>query len=296
MSGHTTGFQKLRPLLVGLCVVLSAAFWSGCDSSVNILDRETGLYSIYGALNVHKDVNHIRVKDLDAPLVDDSTRTLDATVTLKDLQTGTTEVLTDSVVRFENIYTHNFRVTTDIRPDTKYQVTVKHPDGRMVQATAMTPEIAERTVSPKTVGCQDFVLIAFEPVASSDRIDPVVAVKYGKRRYSTAEFRPRRSQSNPGVFLRFTPQQVLNAIFGRETDVSCDQLDRNKLYIRYAHLGPDFSGETPSDSLDLPGRIGQFGGFYRDSSSVRIDTTRQYPCGGGVACFSATAAALPRSR
>ncbi|MFB6285686.1 MAG: hypothetical protein ABEK03_03800 [Candidatus Bipolaricaulia bacterium] len=278
------GVHKLRPLPVGLlcCIVLSMAFWSGCDNSVNILDRETGLYSIHGALDMYREVNHIRVKALNAPLVADSTRTLDATVTLEDLQTGTTEMLTDSVVRFENVYTHNFRVTTDIRPDTKYRVTVEHPDGRTAQATATTPVIAEQTVSPKTVGCRDFVLIAFEPVASSARIDPVVAAEYGGSRNSTSELRPRRSQSSPDrVFLRFTPQQALNAIFGEENPpslepkVRCDQLDTNRLYVRYAHLGPDFSGDTPSDSLDLTGEIGQFGGFYRDSLSVRIDTTSQ---------------------
>jgi len=277
MFGHTIGFQKLRPLLMALCVVLSAAFWSGCDSSVNILDRETGLYSIYGALNVHKDVNHIRVKDLDAPLVDDSTRTLDATVTLKDLQTGTTEVLTDSVVQFKDIYTHNFRITTDIRPDTKYQVTVERPDGRTAQATATTPAIADRTVTPQGADCTTSIRLTFEPVAAPENIDPVLGVEFGGDRRWTPAFGLRSAGSNANlVFLEFTPKQILNAIFkpvslnGRE--VWCHQLDTDKLYVRYTHYGPDFYGDTPSDSLNVPGGIGRFGGYYKDSFSIRIDT------------------------
>lgn len=272
--------ERHRPLL-GLAVLLAASFGllvSGCDNSVTILDRDTGLYSVYGALDINAETNYIRVKNLNTPLVADSTRTLEATVTLENRRTGTSMVLEDSVVQFEGVYTHNFRTTMDITPDTEYQVTVEHPAGRTAQATATTPPVAETDVNPRGEPCETPIRIAFEPVASPSQLDPEIGFDFGGMQRWTPAFRPRADESNPDrVFVQFTPKQLLDAVFKPESplggqEVWCHELDSNELYVRYTHLGPDFGADTPSDSLNVPGGIGQFGGFYEDSFSFQIDT------------------------
>ena len=274
-------YTKRHPLALHLAFVLLLGvpvLVAGCDNSVDILDRDTGLYSVYGALDINAEINSIRVKNLNTPLVDDSTRTLDATVTLENRRTGTSQVLKDSIVQFENVYTHNFRTTMPINPDTKYRLTVKHPDGRTAQATATTPPLAETNVNPRGKACETPIRIAFEPVASPKNLEPEIGFEIDGQRRWTPAFRPRSNESNADlVFVQFTPKQLLDAVFKPDSplggqEVWCHELDSNTLFVRYTHLGPDFSGDTPSDSLNVPGGLGQFGGYYEDSFTFKIDT------------------------
>lgn len=268
-----------RSILALVLLVSVVVLFPGCDNSVNILDRDTGLYSIYGALDIYADVNHIRVKNLNTPLVGDSTRTIGATVTLKNLRTGTSEILRDSIIQFENVYTHNFRTTLEIMPDTEYRITIEHSDGRTARATATTPHIAETDAVPEGEDCETPIRVQFEPVASPNAIEAELGFDYGGLQHWTPVFKTRSSDSNPDlVFLQFTPKQLLDAVFKPDSplggkEVWCHELDNNKIYARYTHFGPDFGGDTPSDSLNVPGGIGVFGGFYEDSFSFPIDTT-----------------------
>lgn len=269
-----------RPLRLWAIVflALSTGLISGCDNSVNILDRDSGSYSVYGALNVHEDVNYIRIKDLNAPLVEDSTRTFEATVSLENLQTGTSEVLKDTTVQFENVYTHNFRSTLEITPATKYRVTVEHPNGRTTQATATTPRIAETSVEPKHADCETPITITFEPVQDPNDLDVTIGIKRSGKMRWISSFHPSPGNGDDAAHLSFTPLNVLDAIFKLNLNkpdhpVWCHQLDSDEMTIRYTHYGPDFFGDTPSDSLNVPGGVGRFGGMYDDSFSFTIDTT-----------------------
>lgn len=274
-------FFKHRCMPLGLAILLIvavASLISGCENNISVLDQETGLYSVYGALDINADTNYIRVRNLNTPLVGDSTRTLEATVTFENSRTGTSMVLEDSIVQFEGVYTHNFRTTADITPNTEYRVTVEHPDGRTAQATATTPAIAKTSVDPRGGDCETPIRITFDPVASAGQLDPELGFNYGGTRRWTPTFRPQTTGVAPGqVFLQFTPKQLLDAVFKPDSpfggkEVWCHELDSEDLYVRYTHFGPDFSEDSSSDSLNVPGGIGQFGGFYEDSFEFEIDT------------------------
>jgi hypothetical protein len=271
----------IRPRLILAALLATMGFLaaSGCDNSVTVLDRETGLYSVYGALDIDSDVNFIRVKDLNTPLVAESTRTLDATVTLKNLSSGASSVLQDSVVEFQDVYTHNFRSTMEIRPSTEYRVTVEHPDGRKTQAIGTTPPIADPDATPADEDCLTPVTVNLGQVPESTSIDIDVGVQFAGER-SWLPFCDGCSPKSGSTFtFSFTPLEVLDGIFKQNRQypnrhpVWCHNLDTDEMYVRYEHYGPDFYGDTPSDSLTVPGGLGRFGGYYDASFSFEIDTT-----------------------
>lgn len=271
-----------RPQRLWIIVLfaLATVLLSGCDNSVSILDRDLGVYSVYGSLNIHENVNYIRIKDLNARLVKDSTRSIDATVTLKNLQKGTSEVLKDTVVQFDNLYTHNFRSTMEITPATTYRVTIEHPNKETVRATATTPRIADTSVEPKHADCETPITVTFAPVRDPNDLDVAIGIQRsgGMRWVFSFHASPSTDASDDTVHLSFTPLNVLDAIFKLNPNradhpVWCHELDSDEITIRYTHYGPDFFGNTPSDSLNVPGGIGRFGGMYDDSFSFPIDTT-----------------------
>lgn len=136
---------RKRYLRVLLILSVVAAGYVSCDNSIDPLD-ENDLYSNYGMLGVFRDTNYIRVKKLNSPLLADSTRSLNATVTLKNLITGQTQILEDSVVRFDSIYTHNFLTTLNILADSWYLLTVAKQNEVKLTTKAKTPNIANLDV------------------------------------------------------------------------------------------------------------------------------------------------------
>lgn len=112
-------------------MILPAIFWFflSCDNSLDPLDEEKGAYSIYGYLNLYKDINYIRVKNLNITYLQDSTN-IDAEVTLENIYSGATEILEDTIVVFDSLKTHNFCRTMDIQPHIEYRVSVEGSDGK----------------------------------------------------------------------------------------------------------------------------------------------------------------------
>lgn len=274
----TMAFRKLSCMII---IVLITGI--GCDNSIQPLNKKKGVYSIYGYLNLHKDANYIRVKNLNKTLSEDTTDNIDATVTLENLHNGKTEKLEDSVVVFDGVKTHNFRTTMDIRPNTQYRVTAKRSDGKSVSATTTTPYLAERKVSPVAPNCTTNVHLSFEPVRNRHAMRLEVGFPYkGKifwvrKHTSLIAYEQRLS-------LTFTPLELLAELSsgqeqgGEPSDkILCEELDSNKFSVRYTHYGPDLFGNSVSDTLSIPGGAGRFGAFYKDSFSFPIDTSSLCP-------------------
>lgn len=236
---------------------------------MNPFDEEKGLYSIYGYLDLDKEVNYIRVKDLNATLTTNSTDNINATVTLENTDKNIVETLQDTLVKFEGIYTHNFRTTMEINPVTSYKITVERSDGKSVTATATTPQIADVNWGPTNDYCQFPVEITFEPILDKYDLEVAIGFDYEDIRYWV--YPEITHVEGELIKYRFTPDSII-----RSMEIECHQLDDDKLFIEYTHYGPDFDS-TGSDTLDTPTETVKFGALYEDSFTFPIDTTN-IPC------------------
>jgi hypothetical protein len=256
----------------------------GCDNTFDPVNEEKGLYSIYGYLDLYKDVNYIRVKDLNKSLLQDTSSTIDAEVTFKNLDTGTSQTLQDSIVEFDGVKTHNFRTTMDIQSDTRYRVTVERSDGRKMTATATAPPIAETNVTPAFPNCTTQVDISFDPAEGVNALDLEVGFHYDSEIFWARSNKFLKDQDGQVVAI-FTPKNILDEVFGgvnpsipiEGANLYCHQLDHGTFHIRYTHFGPDLFENTISDTLKIPGGAGRFGALYRDSFTFEVDTTKLCP-------------------
>ncbi len=262
---------------ITILVLVSLVIWTlpGCDNTMNAFDEEAGLYSIYGYLDVHEDVNYLRVRDLNTSPGAEDADEIDAEVEMVNLKTGASEVLQDSVVQFEEIYTHNFRTTLDIDYDTPYEVTVTRSDGAQFAVQALTPSRADSYATPMNEDCETPIELRFERM-NGGMIDLEVGVVLNNQTFwanpRDEDFFGDRGEDLLSV--TFIPQLLLNFIFGDESGIECYQLESEFIQVRYTHLGPGFFDPTETGGIDVPGGFDRFGGLYRNSYSFPIDTTR----------------------
>ncbi len=258
-------------LLLGLLLL------GGCDTTFDPFAEETGVASIYGVLTLSDAPSFIRVKNLNAPLVGDSTRVLDATVTLTNQETGATETLTDSVVVFDGVYTHNFRTDLGLQGETTYRITVESPNGR-VRATATLPESTRVDVRPTgAVSCTQQVQIFFQNVSAPRFVRAEVGIPW---RNDVHWIDLETSQTGSVPVGRVTPSSALRQVVPESVLLSVGPPEEycsllfGPLRIAYTHFGPDW----PPDSVvadpfasRVENGLGVFGGIHRDT--VRTPTT-----------------------
>lgn len=260
-------------------------FYGGCDNSIQPLDRQNGVFSIYGVLDLREDVNFVRIKDLNRTLLQDTAGTIDATVVIEDLQNGNSDVMQDSIVAFDGVKTHNFYTGMDIMPDTRYRVSVERSDGRTVSAEAETPSRARTNVEPVMEDCLTPINVTFTPV--EERIN--LRLNIGFNYDGGIQWVPYREDigAGPGDLdsgentesYSFVPKVILDTYTGANNPFSsggveiwCHQLDDDRFYVRYTHYGPDSFESSTSDSLQIPKGTGRLLSLYRDTLNFRIDT------------------------
>jgi len=277
--------QHHSNILLTVLTILIIAFvgLQGCETSINPLNEKKGIYSIYGYLDLNKDVNYIRIKDLNIPLSEMDNDSIDANVVFENLVSGTSEILKDSVVSFDGVKTHNFEINMDLQPDTKYQVRVERSDGKQTSAIATTPPIADRNLAPSEAGCFSNVRLKFEPARSRFAMDVEIGISFENKTFWT-KMDSDLIGANNVVRVNFTPWYVIRKVFGgnnpagfESEDVYCSDLSDDTYRVRYTHFGPDLKQNTISDTLEAPGSAGKFGAFYNDSFSFKIDTSAVCP-------------------
>lgn len=265
-------FTLLAALLVG----------SGCDNAIDPFSGRS-TFSIYGYLDLSSQRQFIRVKDMNQPLVRDSTRTIDATVTLENLDEGTSYAMQDSVVAFDGVYTHNFWVDLAVEADTEYRVTVTRPDGVTSQSTTRTPRAIAPVPAPQRGDCLTTFTVRFPGISNTERIRQV-AVGFLPESGSSGSGgsppldRDRDSDDAPqqewvwvpaegfeaisisayggtrDVQLRFAPESVLateiESIDRRPPDIyypRCLELGDDRIRVAYLQLGPDWFDVPPGE-------------------------------------------------
>ena len=269
-----------------LSIFATVALYS-CDNSLNPLQKDKGIYSIFGYINVKDDVNYVRVKDLNTPLIDDTTADFSGIVSLTNVDDGSSWVLQDTIVKFDSVSTHNFIIDEKIEPSTTYRIRAERPDGMNVTATTTTPNIAEATAEPVGEDCATPITYSFDPVDPETFIQLQVGFELYGQFYSVYRIlRPETQEGNADrISISLSPSEVIKEGFcGRNPECPlpstppspCPLLTKDYLTINYIHYGPDYDYQNDSnvsDSLLIPGGTGEFIGLLKDSYQVPIDTS-----------------------
>jgi len=138
-----------RPVRSALFALVGAGMLLfGCDPTVQAIEAsDQHHYSLFGILNPAQDTQWIRVEPLAPPTTGGAPRALDATVALKNVETGQTWTLRDSVVEvFPDEPQHNFWTTAPIAPGTSYRLVVRGADGDSTWVTTTTPNGPPTTI------------------------------------------------------------------------------------------------------------------------------------------------------
>ena len=122
--------------------VIVGLLLGACDPSVDVIaPSDQYQYTLFGTLNVATDTQVIRVEPLGDSTRLGAPRTLNATVVLENLDTGTETSLRDSFATVGGgiAQVHNLWTTTPTQPGTRYRVTVRENGETVTTATTETP-------------------------------------------------------------------------------------------------------------------------------------------------------------
>lgn len=262
-----------------ICILLVMACASGCDNSVDPVVRNSEGYTIYGALDLRKDTSFIRVKDINVPLIADSTRTFEGLVRLRNITTGTESILQRKERVFDDITVFNF-YTTEVQEITTYEIEVEREGRVITSAIATTPADAELTINDENPRCLDTIEFTIDPYLK----DELISFFYGfviQGQFLQASFvSPAQVQEGGAPFqTSFVVEEALQTVVSRNAPVlnpplpeTCSDLLDQNLYIEYIHYGPNFIQEVELDSVIVPGSFIRFGGLYDSTFSIPIDT------------------------
>lgn len=274
-----------RILMVLSLSMLASFFVTACDNSFEPFNEDEGFYSIFGGLDLHADTNFIRVKDLNIPLNDDTSRQVDFTVTLNNLTNGSSETLKDSVIIFDSVLTHNFYTTRQIREASEYEIVVDGSDGKSVSMTRTTPYDSDILIDTGDIadGCTARVTIEIEPVMNISTLFPTITfvaeskIKPGEEEPEVYQYIPEdirftnvNGEGSGTTLFDFTPREALSA-----NDRTCSHLLDDEFGLSLLHFGSGYQ-EIKSDSIRIPGGEGRFIAYYDTTKKFLIPALTPY--------------------
>lgn len=110
---------------------------SGCDDSFQpFQENDSYLFSIQGYLDASADTQWVRVGTV-RQIIDEPPEPAGITVTLKDLESGESVVMNDSLIASLN--TLSYWTTMDIKHEQSYEITAERTDGIKSRVTMTTP-------------------------------------------------------------------------------------------------------------------------------------------------------------
>lgn len=257
-----------------ICILVSM----GCSSAVETqVDRSDNLYSIYGVLDITKPENFIRIHDNRIPLWESPSEKLDIDVILQDMSNLEEEVLTDLVVPFDGMYTHNFSALTPIKFDNVYQIKLADKNGFKDSILVKTPNLTTADVFIPEVRCDQIILeFTFDPVdyEGGETLDFRLEFEHLDNTYGvSATYQPNFITDSGKVKLNLPVEHSINKglgtlWFGYQ---SCKDLKINEFRVYYSHYGEEL--DPPEFIIEQEN--GQFGkrilGVYSDSMHVVIN-------------------------
>ncbi|MCR9133886.1 MAG: hypothetical protein NXI08_15020 [bacterium] len=289
---HRTPYQFIILLL--LCGVGSSC---NRDRVINPFEDNIGTYSAYGALDLGKSTNAIRIRNVSTPFLIDSTIGYeDVNLFFIDPSTDTELQLPDTVINFNGNYTYNYLLRQNLQPSSTYGVKLVFDGGQESSTTITTPAITIADTTPdKASNCRQNLRISFKNVKRPEFINAEVGVLY----QGSMHWAPIQTIQTPEFIdgldemeLQLTVTNLLVDIFPPPPEatinipprfwlptVSCNELDEPTMYIRYIHFGPEweqfrgteFLSDMFVDSETIENGIGFIGAIRRDSFSFTFE-------------------------
>ncbi len=269
------GYKSISSSVI--CMVLAAVLFVACDENeLDPIDRDTGIYGMYGALDLNKQVNYIRVKDLNAEFTEAATETIDATVTFENLESGAVQTLGSETLKWEDIYLHNFIVNGPIAPDTRYRVKAERSDGVEVAVETLTPTMPVPQANPISEDCHTPITVTFEPTNGS-----TIGLKLGFLRgdilWRVEQIVQADQQNSNRISYTFVPQDELDLFPPGNQTILCNELSESNVFVAYVHYSPGFYEKIKNDPFDILASTDRLGALYYDTLAIPIDTSRVCP-------------------
>lgn len=158
--------NDFRTLFAFICAVL---LYTGCEPSFNPIKKNDRYFSVFGYLNASADTQYVRIEKLRDGMATNAPGTLDVEVTLKNMETGQSEFLQDSLFHYyQQGNAHNFYTSMEINPTQKYRLEVDGEEG----TSSAEVEIPDSFPEPEVLVNDDF-----RTEIKMSRINKLIAVK-----------------------------------------------------------------------------------------------------------------------
>ncbi len=257
--------------------LLISTLTSSCDNSLKPVDTNDGIIAFYGALDLDKEINFIRVRDLNAPFTAEATRELNFEVTLKNLDDGSLEILRQQQSEYEGVYQYNYVVNKRITPDTRYRFKVTRPDCRFVSKTILSPTDPAPVAEPLNQDCYTPINVSFDPVNGSS-----LTYKIGFRLSGNIYWGPRQyllsdDSTTTSLSLTFIPVNELRLVPYTRAMLRCTDLVSEYFYLSYSHYSKGFAESLFIEEFDIFESTQRLGVYYEDTLAIPIDTSRVCP-------------------
>ena len=272
----------------------------GCDTSIDPVREKT--FSIYGYLSLDSEKSFVRVKPLNRVVGEGGDELQDVDVILRNETDGGSYALNDSVVTFvdneDSVTTHNYWTGETIKPETKYELSVRREGEVITSAYTTTPTGDAPSVRPDSGNCLTGFNVRFEG-AKKLPVRIVGSFRYqGQRNSITLDkdsIAAARNPENGDPFIILVPERDLlhkripkkdqpdtGGMFDNRYVPRCLDLDAPTIELRYL-LSRDWSVRPPDSAtgsafvqyIENP-RIGNGHGFFGSITggqvSVRVDT------------------------
>lgn len=264
-------------------LLLAASFvFFYCDNSFDPLDEETGIYAIYGVLDLNDSTNYIRIRDLNVPFTAEATESIDAEVSLEILDNAQSFTLNSEREDIEGVYEFNFLHDRPILPDETYQLSVKRSDGEEVVLTAISPTKPSPQISPLNQNCYTPIDFTIGPLNGGVIVYEIgfplnrfyTNFLWGSKQY----FFPDSVEDSSELTFSFIPHEALTRAsrFYSDDDQCGDLLPTAEIAVSYTHYGPGFYEQIFDSEFDIQ-RTFRFGALYYDTLLIPVDTTPVCP-------------------
>ncbi len=249
-------------------VVLSTG---SCDDTVDALDKRGAAFSVFGVINMSEPAPHFfRVDDLTKSLLDESDSEIDARVFLKNITDDWERELADSVVKYDDVYTHNF-FSYDIEYGKRYEMNVERiSTGERITGTWNTPSRASMEINlpePDRRTCYSIIEVSFYPILTADEIDLQVTLPEGKVGYYTSD-----DYTLSGDTLTHSIPLINVLRFGyRLFSDPCQEFELSNSIMEFDvfHYGSNFFTDKNEWQQEGYISIGEFGAFYTEQEVIR---------------------------
>ena len=278
------------PVLILLIFLVAACE----EQTIDPIEESSGIYSIYGTIEIGESPNVVRIRNLKEPFLADS-GSFDGTVTFENMATGNISTLQDSVVDFSGNQTHNFIIEDEIEFNQSYLIRAERTDGLKSSSIATTPLPPDISFTPEEdILCDTPIQFVFGNVVRPERISFEINVLYDGQSVSSelALFLGELvyDEENNEVSITMSPNDLLVEVFPPvlpdvpnfdpyrlSPTVGCSQLDSNNFQLTYIHFGPEWTngkkqqqGSIDPESGDVENGLGFFGAFNRETFNFSL--------------------------